>query len=60
MHRIDQWSGVGGESDESWRETWGGWAGRRRWDRISEPSGRAFLAAELLVGPPGLVVDTLV
>ena len=32
-----------------------------RWDRISEPSGRELLAAELLlVGPPGLVVDTLV
>ena len=29
MHRIDQWSGVGGVGDESWREKWGEWAGRR-------------------------------
>ena len=29
MHRIDQWSGVGGVGDESWREKWGEWEGRR-------------------------------
>ena len=44
---------AGGRSGEN------GQVGGRR-DRISEPSGREFLAAELSVGPPGLVVDTLV
>lgn len=61
MHRIDQWSGVGGESNESWREKWE-WDKQVGGDGTGSQSqvGREFLAGSRTGGTSWFSGDTFV